>query len=741
MWRWPSLRTQILTATLLLAASFSSAGFARQEASSAPTSQQENTPAPQAGVLKVEAPWVVIDVIVTDRKGHSISGLTAEDFAVYDNNVQQKVVTFVPPLAAGSQPAPTAQPGAPAPDLKPAPARQALDLAKVHFITLVLDLGDLQMPNIKKACDAASEYLRKNSASEDFVAVYSVDQTLHLVQPFTADKQRAIEAIAGLGKKTPGGRFTTEMRITTQEEVQRLEAAVDGFGGATGPGAGHETGISNADAMMAARELSTLRRFLWTQSVLQARAVFVTLRAIAQSYQDLPGRKNVVVFSEGFMHAPEAEAAMQAVIDAANRANVAFYIVDASGLTANYQAASSMPEDLQGTRHAFDVANTGPGFEAGYSKFDEAKRTGMDILHDDLGQVAQATGGFYVKNQNDLLHGLALADRDLREFYTLVYQPTDRSYDGSFHKIKVELLKRGYEVRHRLGYWAIPPGQEMMMTPAAAQLLGALASGSLKPAFTPSVNAALLLAPDGNLAAPVRVSLPGKSVHFESNAKSYRAGVTLVLVAHGRDGRLVSVHQRFLNLDLNKKQWKDFEAKDLDISARLAVPELEPLRVQAILQFFNGTVALGERAIAIPATTSGPKLTSLLLSDRIEPAQGTADPSDPLRGDNFQLYLPAQPRFSAADKLTLYFGILDAPLDAATQRPHLRVSYAVRSVATVVMSPPAEEIRSSGARDRVLVLKQFDLKGLRPGNYTLEVTVEDLAHHGTASQSANFVVS
>ena len=41
----------------------------------------------------------------------------------------------------------------------------------------------------------------------------------------------------------------------------------------------------------------------------------------------------------------------------------------------------------------------------------------------------------------------------------------------------------------------------------------------------------------------------------------------------------------------------------------------------------------------------------------------------------------------------------------------------------------------------MLVLKQFDLKGLRPGNYMLEVTVEDLAHHGTASQSASFTVS
>jgi len=737
-----NLRRWLLTTNLLLAASLIPAEPVPQSPSSSDKAQQEKSSVPQAGVLKVEAPSVVVDVIVTDRKGRSASDLAAEDFAVYDNNVQQKIVTFVPPLAAGSQPTPSPQPGARQQGAKPAATGEVVDLAKVHFITLVLDLGDLQLQNIKKACDAATEYIRTTLATEDFVAVYYVNQSLHLAQSFTRDRQRAVEAVAEISNKPPGGRLTAALRLSTQDDIQRLESELNGFGSSVGPGAGVPSSLSPQGAMMADTELSTLRRFLWTQGVLQARTVLVAMRAIAQAYQDLPGRKNVVVFSQGFTHAPEAQPALQAVVDAANRSNVAFYVVDAGGMTASYGATNSMPEDLAGTRHAFDAAQEGAGFREGFSKFDRMKHTGLEIEYQDLENVAQATGGFYVKNQNDLSHGLALADRDLREFYTLVYQPTDRHYDGSFHKIKVELLKRGYEVRHRTGYWAIPPGQEMMMTPAAAQLLGAIASGSLRPAFAPQVSAALLLAPDGKLAAPVCVSVPGKSVHFEGNAKSYRAGVTLVLAAYGNQGRLVSAHQRFLNLDLDKKQWKDFEGKDLEINGRLALPELEPLRVQAILQFSNGTVALGEEAIDIPAGSSGPKLTSLLLSDRIEPPRGSPDPSDPLRGENFQLYLPPQPRFSAADKLTLYFGILDTPLDAGFRRPHLRVSYAVKSGNSLVMNLPTEEMQPSpaGAPNRMLVLKQFDLKGFRPGNYTLEVTVEDLASHRTISQHAGFVV-
>jgi hypothetical protein len=382
----------------------------------------------------------------------------------------------------------------------------------------------------------------------------------------------------------------------------------------------------------------------------------------------------------------------------------------------------------------------------GYNKFDWAQRMGLNIQYDDFGQVASATGGFLMKNQNDLLAGLGTIDRDLREFYTLVYQPTNKTYDGSFRKIKVELLKPGYHVRHRLGYWAIPPGQEMMMTPAAAQLLAGIASGELKPAFAPQVNAAVLLAPNGQLAAPVRVSLPASSVKFEKDPDKnlYRAGITMVVVGRENSGRLLTVHQRFLNLQFDQKQLAEFEKKNsLDISARLSVPKLEPLNVQAILQFSNGTVALGERPIAIETTkASGPHVTSILLADRIEPATGPADPSDPLRGQNYQLYLPPQPRFSAADKLTVYFGLLDIPVSPATLRPDLRLSFAVKSVAGVVMELPPEHIQvlPNPSENRLLVLKQFDLNTLRPGSYTFGATVEDQVTHSVASQAAGFVI-
>lgn len=703
-----------------------------------PQNAETQAAAAQEASLKVEAPSVIADVIVTDKKGQHASGLAAEDFRVYEDEAPQKIVTFVPPVIEAAPP--TAEPPPAGPTVK-----RGLDLTRVRFITLVMDLGDLQPASVKRATDAAIQYLEKNVAPEDYVAIYWIDESLHVAVPFTRDKQQAAAGLRKLGGHVPGGRFSVQARQETQREIDDLLTSIYGIQAAatlidpTLAAGGHSSGASS-------RLLGTLRAFLWTQSTIQARAVFVALRAIAQSYADIPGRKNVVVFSEGFLHSPDVKAQMAAVIDAANRSNVAFYVIDAAGLQAGYGALSSSVEQTV-NQEFYQMAMEGPGDNyGGYNKFDWAQRLGTNIQYDDLGQVASATGGFLMKNQNDLLDGLGRIDSDLREFYTLVYQPTNKTYDGSFRKIRVELLKPGYHVRHRLGYWAIPPGQETIMTPAAAQLLAGLATGTLKPAFAPQVNAAVLLAPNGQLAAPVCVSIPPSSVKFEKDPKQdlYRASLTLVLVGRESTGRLLTVHQRFLNLQFDKKQLAEFERKgSLDINARLVIPKLEPINLEVILQFSHGAVALGRQTVAVEAAKpSGPHLTSILLSNRIEAGTGPADPSDPLRGPNYQLYLPAQPHFSASDKLTVYFGLLDVPLNPTTRRPELRLSFALKSGAKAALTLPPEQIVAlpKASEDRLLVLKQFDLRELRPGPYTFEVTVEDQVTGGVVSQMAKFLV-
>ena len=723
--------------------------------------------------IKVAATSVAVDVIVTDNKGRHVSGLTASDFRVYENDAPQKIVSSTPPVepakaapsrapgsslplesdathaqeaqtraqaarqaSVGSQNPEEIAPLAPPPSAGPAGAKrapanltQAEKLAHVRFITMVFDIADIQAGNLKRARDAAEKYLKTQVAPEDFVAIYRVDASLHLAQAFTQDKDQAARALRKISEHVTTGRLTAQQRIETQEEINSIVKACASQQGGFG------RGLTRGGCDWGG--LRTLQNYLWNLSIMQARAVFVALRAIAQSYADIPGRKNVVVFAEGFIHSPQAQAQLTSTIDAANRANVAFYIIDASGLTAPYGAQSNVME-VTDNEEAFVAANAGPAS----NKFDWIGRLGKDNVHDDLQQLATATGGILMKNQNDLVAGLSRVDDDLREVYTLVYQPANTNYDGSFRHIRVEVTAQRYHLRYRLGYWAIPPGEEMLMSPAAAQLLAGVASGELRPSFAPELNGTVLLAPNGRLAAPVRVTLPAKEVKFEKDPARdvYHGGITFLLLARDSAGHIASAHQRFINLEFDSRQLADFQKQTLAIDARMTIPKLEPLALEVILQFVDGTIGIGKQHVALASSATGPQLTGLLLTNRVQAASGPADPADPLHGAGFQLEVPANPQFAPGDKLTAYFGALGVPQDASSGKPGLELSFSIRKADAVIATLSPERAVGAAGQNLLLILKQIDLRSLEPGKYALQVTAEDSGGQVAASQSANFTI-
>jgi len=694
--------------------------------------------AAQSPVIKVEVPSVVVDVIVSDRKGHHIPGLTADDFKIYEDDAPQAIVSFTPPQsltegahAEANRPASTSTAEAVPPN-PPATAPVS------RLVTLVMDFGDLQQAHIKRACTEAAKYVEKTIAAGTSVALYWVDSSLHLAVPFTLDKKRALDALSQLSGHVSTGRFTALDRIRAQRQIDDLFTTLYPE---TLTGAAPSPRTFDPLLKPLEREMYMLRSWLIISSTFQARAIFVALRAIAVGYRDIPGRKSVVVFSEGFLHSPDAGPELQAVIDAANRANVSFYVIDPSGANSGMSADTHAP-DIGGRRaSAPDAIFTGAEAQAlGRNQFDWEQTLASDV-HDDLGVVATSTGGFLVSDTNDLLLALERVERDASEFYTLLYHPTNRNYNGAFRRIKVELAQ-GYRLRYRRGYWGIPPGREVMMTPAAAQLLAALETGTRKSSFSPNVNAALLKAPDGRFSVPVAVSLPGALVHFEKQKDRFLAGVTMLVVARDAQGQLVAIHERYGDLRLTKKELEDFKNRIFNLQGHIPIPELQPVTVQAIVQFANGAAGESVRAAVNAGTTgSGPRLTSLVLTNRVEPAECGADPADPLCVKNLRLYLPSQARFTSSDRLTVYFMALDLATDAQTKQPGISVNFDLGTGGnTAPLIPDGIQAVNGISPDSMLVLAVFDLKNFKPGNYTLLVDAEDTVQRSRVSGRAEFTV-
>ena len=306
---------------------------------------------------------------------------------------------------------------------------------------------------------------------------------------------------------------------------------------------------------------------------------------MALAYRDLPGRKTVVLFSEGFLHALDGRPEIDAVIDAANRSNVAFYVIDASGIT---QGGLDSKDPMSVRRRTYDNP-LGPDLGEGRGGLVAGGLTGFDLgqtlgsnRRGDLGSIARATGGLLIKDTNDLAPALDRVEEDASEFYTLVYSPSNMNYNGAFRKIKVELAQHGYRLRYRQGYWALPPQRATLMTPTAARLLADLESGERKASFRPDISAVMVPATDGRFAMSAAVSMPGRLVRFNKLKDDRLAGVAVLLVARDSEGKLLAVHERYGDMRLKSKEQEEFSARTFNLQDSVSIPGLQAVSMQAL---------------------------------------------------------------------------------------------------------------------------------------------------------------
>jgi len=693
---------------------------------------REETRAPQddrAASLQTTTTAVEVDVIVQSSRGDYVRGLEASDFKLYENDVRQKITLFVPPGEGGRGSAQrgTSTSRETAVDVGSGTAQDdQRERREAQFVTIVIDLADTQQSNLAAVIRATADYVKNTLSSEDFVSVFWIGGSLHLLIPVTEDKDEAVRAVESLAGKAASGFETSAERSSTRQEIERVQGTL--------------VRVRNpARVARLQQEAAILEADLAAQDTLQARAVFVALRALAEQYRTLPGRKCVILFSDDFSPAPEIENELSAVIDAANRSDVSFYVIGGAGSappSTNETLARVTPTDaLSSSRYK---PHGDPG---GLDEFDRI-RMGAGAGASYLTRMAEDTGGLMVGNPSDLLLTLAEVNRDRREYYTLVYQPSDTNYNGAFRKIGVEVLRPRCRLRYRQGYWGIPFREETMLTPAAQQLLASAAAGSTKSDPSVAMNAALLFDSEGHPSLPVTIQFPTKNLSFARQRDHYVAGITLVVAARDAGGKLVGVHQRFANLNLTEEEWKEFLRRPTVLEAHIRVPRLQSLNLQTVIQFSGRKAAVVEDWVTAPAVESGPQLTSLLLTNRVSRVSGPPDSEDPLRIADYQISLPPRPVFSPNDRIMMLIGALDLPFDPVSHAPEFDVSLAVRSGNKIVISGPPDQVQYSGAggTGRALLAKQVSLKGLGVGSYVAESVVTDRLRHSTSTQTTRFEI-
>jgi VWFA-related protein len=390
-----------------------------------------------APTLRVATHLVLVNVIVNDRHGKPITGLTKEDFSLLDNRKPQEIQIFSAETNLPEQPLQATL----APDTYTNRLSEQASVSE-SVTVILLDALNTEFADQALTRKQVLKFLEQ-IRPQDRIALYWLGNNLYALQDFTSD---AASLRAAVLRSTPSSSRERSESDVNYLTLNNPNPAV--------PGRLSGSQTSSREAFRSAFDQRVANQSVENRVGLTLAALI----AIAHHVSVLNGRKNLVWVSASFPfslgqekfdlnwandtggHGFSAEIGRAAL--ALTQAGVAVYPVDARGLMGNGVTAAGdyseapPPEFADGDEHLPTHTVSG-NLET------------MKVL-------AERTGGKAFYGSNNLSEAIHRALDDSRLSYTLGFYPVNAKWDGSFHTIKVRVRTPSAEVRSRTGYFALP---------------------------------------------------------------------------------------------------------------------------------------------------------------------------------------------------------------------------------------------------------------------------------------------
>lgn len=420
---------------LILVFAFTSAAALAQidQPSPSPTPREDDD------VVKITTSLIQLDVTVTDKKGNPISDLKRDEIEIYENGRKQDITGFN--YIAGAEGRPV---GAALRSMLPTGAPRPESVRRT--IAIVVDDLTLSFAGTYWVKSALKKYIREKVQDGDLVAIIRTGSGIGSLQQFTTDKRQLMAAAEKIRFSSAGGGIfngiepVSRAPISTRSDEQREFE----------------------------RELEEFRESIFSAGTLGA------LNYVIRGMSDLPGRKSVVLLSDGlplFFRSSSGLSQgsrilfqLRRLADLANRASVVVYTIDAKGLAAPGLTAGDNTYDMSVQQVEQALAD---------------RRQSLLNSQDGLRYIASQTGGLSIINSNDIGRGLDRVMND-QSYYLVGYEPDDAVFDPrkrQYNKLEVKVLRDGAKVRYRSGFFGVSDDARPQPKLSATQtLLTALTS-------------------------------------------------------------------------------------------------------------------------------------------------------------------------------------------------------------------------------------------------------------------------
>jgi VWFA-related protein len=610
-------------------------------------SQDATAPSPDTPIIRITTNLVQIDAIVTDRNGKPVTDLQKQDFEILQDGKPRDITAFssviVAPAVSG-RPAPRPpKKGEPLIPFAPPPT---VTREQIHR-TMAILVDDLRMTfeDVAYARAAVHQFVDRDLLEGDLVAVASTRGEMGMYAQFTNNR---------------------ELLKAAADSIRWYPTSPNTRGGPTG-------------LLVMAEETRALRG-----------GTISAIRAAIQGLKAMPGRKSIVLFSDGMRRLQSENAEeLEDLADQATRAAVTIYTIDARGLP------TLMPKAESRTWQPSSVSDY---FES---------QGGLALL-------ADRTGGTFFHNDNGLREGLEQALDDQSAYYLLGYNPGPGSFDRRFHKIEVKVRRPGMNVRSRTGYLGqedTPPRVKLEPLPRKAihAILGTFQKTEIHARLNslfrmtgkgPTVESSLLI--DGNDLQLVK-QMDGK----------YHGEFEVYVADFDTFGRLADHVEKRYVAALDETQLALVKKYGLSYSMSYAVKKPGPYQVRmAVRDVQTEHLGTAWQFLNVPDTTKD----RLALSGLVV--------AEPPGRDSYPLATPLLRTFRRGHDLVWGSQVLNAKLKKGS--PKLEASLRIFHDGELISEFPRELIDTKAQTSDIAAAGSIRLgENMQPGDYVLQLVVED----------------
>ncbi len=649
---------------------------------------------------------VVVDVFAKDKDGNPVPNLKPSDFAISEDGKPQviKVCEYqelksdpitAPPATLEKRP----EAAAPAPPVAAevkavttnqiAPAKAGeIKYKDKRLMVMFFDMTSMPLQDQIRAQDSAIKFIKTQITASDLMAIMTFSADVKVVEDFTDDRDKLIKDVKGL---TIGEGQGFDITDTS-------DAAAD-------TGAAFTADDSEFDIFNTDRQLSALE-------------------TAVKMLGSLPEKKALVYFASGMTRDTSGnnQAQLTATVNAAIKANVSFYPIDARGMV----ASAPLGDATKGSTSS-QGAFTGSSQRSAQATFQSQQET--------LTTLAGDTGGKALLDNNDLAVGIVQAQKDISSYYILGYYSTNTALDGHYRKIDLKIKKDlSAKLEYRHGYFAGKQFKKFDSEDRERQLSEALMLGDPITDLTVAAEIDYFRLARDRYFVPVEVKIPGSELELARHGGAETTRLDFIGQIKDAKGEIKGNVRDYVELKLKDQTAAELGKHPIAYDTGFTLPP-GPYSLKFLARDNEtGMIGTYEQKFVIPDLSSGQSTlatSSVILSAQRQPiteALYSAEKDkkllaeNPLVQDNQKLIPSVTRVFKKSQEMYVYLETYE-PLAETTEPVVANVSFyhgktlAFRTEQLVVKD-------GLDKKNKALPIRfSLPLAKLQPGKYDCQVSI------------------